>query len=246
MIDFAFKTDIGLVRPINEDNVMISRLDSGDLLFMVLDGMGGHSKGEKASTLAMSIILDRLKKKNHFNSMFQCKNYLIKSIKMANKEVNVLGSFNIEYYGMGTTLVLGYIRKDKMLLCNIGDSRLYSYDDGLVQLSEDQTYVQFLYKTGKIKKEDMKVHPKRNVLMNALGTYPSLSVATQVIKKVPKKIMICSDGLYNLVEDDELLAILNLDVDTNTKVELLVAKANEKGGIDNIAVGLVEEKYENR
>lgn len=241
MIDFAFKTDVGLVRPINEDNVTISRLDSGDIVFMVLDGMGGHSKGEKASTLAMSIINDRLNKKNKFRSMFQCKNYIVKSIKIANKEVNILGSFNIEYYGMGTTLVLGYIRKDKLLLCNIGDSRMYSYDNELIQLSEDQTYVQFLYKTGKIKKEDIKVHPKKNVLMNALGTYPSLSVATKVFKEVPKNIMVCSDGLYNLVEDDELFEILKLDVDTKTKVELLVERANQKGGIDNIAVGLLED-----
>lgn len=240
-MDFAFKSDIGLVRPVNEDNVIISRLDSGDIVLMVLDGMGGHSKGEKASNLAMSIILEKLKKKNKFSSMFQCKNYIVKAIRHANKEVNVLGSFNIECYGMGTTLVLGYIRKDKMLLCNIGDSRLYGYDQELSQLSEDQTYVQFLYKTGKIKKEDIKVHPKRNVLMNALGTYPSLSVATKIIKNVPKNIFICSDGLYNLVEDDEILDILKLEVNCKTKVELLVEKANQKGGLDNIAVGILED-----
>ena len=243
MIEFSFKSDIGQVRPINEDNVNITRLNSGDIVFMVLDGMGGHSKGEKASKVAMNLILESLEKKNNFSSMFQCKNYLIKTIKKAKKEVNILGSNNINYYGMGTTLILGYIRKDKMLMCNVGDSRLYSYtNESLEQLSEDQTYVQFLYKTGKIKKEDMKIHPKKNVLMNALGTYPSLSVAYKVFREVPKNIMICSDGLYNLIEDEELIEILKLQVDVKVKVKLLIDKANQNGGLDNIAVGLLEER----
>ena len=243
MIDFSYRSDIGLVRPVNEDNVVISRLDSGDIVFMVLDGMGGHSKGEKASTMAKDIILERLNKKNKFFSMLTCRKYILSSIKKANKEVNYLGSYSMEYYGMGTTLILGYIRKNKLLMCNVGDSRLYSYSkDELTQLSEDQTYVQFLYKNGKIKKEDIEIHPKRNVLMNALGTYPSLSIVSKVFHYVPKNIMICSDGLYNMVNEEEFKALLSLDVDTSTKVELLIKKANENGGEDNMAVGLLEEK----
>ena len=144
---------------------------------------------------------------------------------------------------MGTTIILGYIYKNKLVMCNVGDSRLYSYSkDELEQLSEDQTYVQFLYKTGKIKKEDMKIHPKRNVLMNALGTYPSLSIATRIFNQLPKNLMICSDGLYNMIEDDEMIEILNKDVTVKEKVQLLIEKANSNGGIDNIAVGLLEEK----
>ena len=243
MIEFSFKSDQGLVRPINEDNVHITRLTSGDIVFMVLDGMGGHSKGDKASKLAMAIIIEYLEKKNSFKTMTGCKKYVVKAIKKANKEVNYIGSTNMEYFGMGTTLILGYIRNNKMLMCNIGDSRLYSYNkESLEQLSEDQTYVQFLYKTGKIKKEDIKIHPKKNVLMNALGTYPSLSVATKIFNQVPQGIMVCSDGLYNLVEEEEILEILNLNVDLNTKIDLLIDKANQNGGTDNIAVGLVEER----
>ena len=242
MIDFSFKTDIGLVRPINEDNVTIKRLDSGDIVFMVLDGMGGHSKGEKASKIAMQTILENLDKKNKFFSVISCRKYLVKCIKRANKEVNIIGSTNMEYLGMGTTLILGYIYKNKLVMCNVGDSRLYSYSkDNLEQLSEDQTYVQFLYKTGKIKKEDMKIHPKRNVLMNALGTYPSLSIATRIFNQLPKNLMICSDGLYNMLEDDEMIEILNKDITVKVKVQLLIEKANQNGGLDNIAVGLLEE-----
>lgn len=242
MIKFSFGSDIGLVRPINEDNVIISRLESGDVVFMVLDGMGGHSKGDKASKLAMKIIIERLEKKNNFFSMGSAKRYILKSIKKANRDVNNLGSFNMEYYGMGTTIILGYIRENKLLMCNVGDSRLYSYNkEELVQLSEDQTYVQFLYKTGKIQKEDIKIHPKRNVLMNALGTYPTLSVASKVFRTLPSNIMICSDGLYNMVEENEILNILNLEVSVDTKINLLIEKAKENGGLDNIAVGILED-----
>jgi protein phosphatase len=213
MIEFSYGTDKGLVRPINEDNVSITRLSCGDIVFMVLDGMGGHLKGEKASNVAKDIVLENLVNKNGFKSLFGCKRFLLRTIKKANKEVNILGSSNMEYYGMGTTLILGYLRKNSLIMCNVGDSRLYSYDNkNLQQLSEDQTYVQFLYKTGKIKKEDMKVHPKRNVLMNALGTYPSLSVACKVFIEAPKNIMICSDGLYNMVEEEDMVNILNLKV----------------------------------
>ena len=243
MIDFSFKKDIGLVRPINEDNVTINRLDSGDIVFMVLDGMGGHSKGEKASKIAMQVILESLEKKNKFFSVMSCRRYLVKSIRRANKEVNIIGSTNMEYLGMGTTIILGYIYKNKLIMCNVGDSRLYSYSENeLEQLSEDQTYVQFLYKTGKIQKEDMKIHPKRNVLMNALGTYPSLSIATRIFNHVPKNMMICSDGLYNELEDDEILEILNKNITVKEKAQLLIDKANYNGGMDNIAVGLLEEK----
>ena len=242
MIEFSFKSDIGLVRPVNEDSVNIVRLKSGDIVFMVLDGMGGHLKGEKASKMAMSIILEKLEKKNDFFNVFSCRRYINKTIRKANKEVNMLGSYNMEYYGMGTTLILGYIRKNRLLMFNVGDSRMYSYEDNeLQQLSEDQTYVQFLYKTGKIQKEDMKIHPKRNVLMNALGTYPSLSIASKIFVGVPKKLMICSDGLYNMVEEDEINRILGLNLNIETKVNMLIEEANKKGGLDNIAVGLLEE-----
>ena len=241
---YSVKTDPGLVRPNNEDSACIVENKSGDLFLMVLDGMGGHCRGDAASHLAMEIISEKMLNTDKFLSYSSMKATLLKTIKKANKEVNLLGSSKLEYLDMGTTLCLVAIRKDKTLLCNVGDSRCYILINGqLCQVSEDQTYVQFLYKTGKIKKEEMDTHPKRHVLMNALGTYPSLSVATTEITNAYDAILLCSDGLYNMLSDQEIEDVLNIEtLSTSDKIDLLISRANKKGGKDNIANVLMEDR----
>ena len=241
---YSVKTDPGLVRPNNEDSACIVENKSGDLYLMVLDGMGGHCRGDAASHLAMEIISEKMLNTDKFLSYSSMKATLLKTIKKANKEVNLLGSSKLEYLDMGTTLCLVAIRKDKTLLCNVGDSRCYILINGqLCQVSEDQTYVQFLYKTGKIKKEEMDTHPKRHVLMNALGTYPSLSVATTEITNAYDAILLCSDGLYNMLSDQEIEDVLNIEtLSTSDKIDLLISRANKKGGKDNIAIVLMEDR----
>ena len=241
---YSVKTDPGLVRPNNEDSACIVENKSGDLFLMVLDGMGGHCRGDAASHLAMEIISEKMLNTDKFLSYSSMKATLLKTIKKANKEVNILGSSKLEYLDMGTTLCLVAIRKDKTLLCNVGDSRCYILINGqLCQVSEDQTYVQFLYKTGKIKKEEMDTHPKRHVLMNALGTYPSLSVATTEITNAYDAILLCSDGLYNMLSDQEIEDVLNIEtLSTSDKIDLLISRANKKGGKDNIAIVLMEDR----
>jgi serine/threonine protein phosphatase PrpC len=242
---YFFKTDCGMVRPKNEDNALIvENVNIGDTLMMVLDGMGGHNKGDKASQMALDIIQEKFKYlKKPFKTLFGIKRFISKAVKKANKEINVLGTNNIEYHEMGTTLILAYRHGNKVIMCNVGDSRFYAANEGnFVQVSEDQTYVQFLYKTGKIKKEDIKIHPKRHVLMNALGTYPTVSIVTKVIKKPMDKILLCSDGLYNMLSDDEINEVLQTALlTTEEKTKVLVKKANAAGGIDNIAIALWEE-----
>ena len=241
---YSVKTDPGLVRANNEDSACIVENKSGDLFLMVLDGMGGHCRGDAASHLAMEIISEKMLNTDKFLSYSSMKATLLKTIKKANKEVNLLGSSKLEYLDMGTTLCLVAIRKDKTLLCNVGDSRCYILINGqLCQVSEDQTYVQFLYKTGKIKKEEMDTHPKRHVLMNALGTYPSLSVATTEITNAYDAILLCSDGLYNMLSDQEIEDVLNIEtLSTSDKIDLLISRANKKGGKDNIAIVLMEDR----
>ena len=180
---YYFQTHKGQVRERNEDNCDIFNVQ--DVTFMmVLDGMGGHNKGDTASSLAMKIIKERLLKYKKFRSTFFLRQSLIRAIKRANREVNKLGSSLIEYADMGTTIILAAIYKNKVIVCNVGDSRCYFYsDDKLVQISEDQTYVELLYKTGKITYEEKFTHPKKHILMNALGTYPTLSIATKIYKK---------------------------------------------------------------
>ena len=241
---YFYKTDAGMVRPKNEDSaIIVDNPDNGDILMMVLDGMGGHNKGDRASNMALSIIQEKfMDLKKPFRTMYGVKRFIIKAIKKENKEINILGTNNIAYHEMGTTLILIYKRGNKVLMCNVGDSRFYScYQNTFQQVSEDQTYVQFLYRTGKIKKEDIKVHPKRHVLMNALGTYPSVSIVSKVYKKPMDKILLCSDGLYNMLDDDAINEVLQMPtLSTEEKVNLLIRRANINGGIDNIAIALWE------
>ena len=228
---YYFQTHKGQVRERNEDNCDIFNVQ--DVTFMmVLDGMGGHNKGDTASSLAMKIIKERLLRYKKFSSTFFLRQALIRSIKRANREVNKLGSSLIEYADMGTTIIIAAIYKNKVIVCNVGDSRCYFYnDDKLVQISEDQTYVEFLYKTGKITYEEKFTHPKKHILMNALGTYPTLSIATKIYKKKLNKILLCSDGLYNMVDLEYIERILQKDISTQKKVEELVNLSNLNGGI---------------
>ena len=239
---YYFQTHKGQVRERNEDNCDIFNVQ--DVTFMmVLDGMGGHNKGDTASSLAMKIIKERLLRYKKFRSTFFLRQALIRSIKRANREVNKLGSSLIEYADMGTTIILAAIYKNKVIVCNVGDSSCYFYnDDKLVQISEDQTYVEFLYKTGKITYEEKFTHPKKHILMNALGTYPTLSIATKIYKKKLNKILLCSDGLYNMVDLEYIERILQKDISTQKKVEELVNLSNLNGGKDNIAIALWEDK----
>lgn len=239
---YYFQTDKGQVRERNEDNCDIFNVE--DVTFMmVLDGMGGHNKGDTASSYAMKIIKERLLKNKKFHYFSKIKRGVIGAIKRANREVNKLGSSLIEYADMGTTIILAAIYKNKILVCNVGDSRCYfSINDKLIQISEDQTYVEFLYKTGKITYDEKFTHPKKHILMNALGTYPTLSVATKVYKKKADKILLCSDGLYNMVDLEYIEKILKKDISTQKKVEELVNLSNLNGGKDNIAIALWEDR----
>jgi protein phosphatase len=243
-MNYCFKTDKGVVRDNNEDSGEIFVNNNGDVFLAVLDGMGGHASGKTASHMALRELKNQLLKKDHFRTTFGFVSFVMKAIKKANYVVNDLGSSSIQYRDMGTTLVLAVIHKDELFVFNVGDSRCYVIDDAhLVQLSEDQTYVQFLYKTGKIKKEEMTTHPKRHVLMNALGTYPTITTVNRRFRKKYPKILLCSDGLYNMVEETQIEdIILNEELSTEAKVDNLINLANANGGKDNIAVALWEDK----
>lgn len=238
---FAFQTDRGRIRRNNEDNTIALKNSDGDVLMLVLDGMGGHQKGDVASKVAIEYLQKRFESKRHFFTFFEMKNWLSHNIKKANTQVNRLAETKLEYKDMGTTLVGVMIRDKKTLLVNIGDSRAYIFKNNeMIQISEDQTYVQFLYKTGKITKEEIKTHPKRHVLMNALGTYPGVSISMKTIKKDYQYLLLCSDGLYNTVDEHTISSIIYSSLTIEQKCNELIRHANSLGGPDNIAVCLWE------
>lgn len=238
---FAFKTDIGKVRINNEDQALATINARGNILLLVCDGMGGQNKGDYASSLAVNVISDAFKRKNKFFSRYSAIRWCLKTVKKANKKINYEATKNPIYEGMGTTLTLALVVKDYMVLCQVGDSRCYSLKNkAFKQISEDQTYVAYLYRTGQIKKEEMKTHPKRHVLMNALGYYPSLELDLKIHSYNKETLLLCSDGLYNNVSDSDIANIVKGNDTVDEKVHELISLANANGGSDNIAVVLWE------
>ena len=145
------------------------------------------------------------------------------------------------YRGMGTTLVVALLVGNKIVVINIGDSRCYLVNNKkLVQITEDQTYVNYLYKSGIIEEKDMATNPNRHVLTNSLGCFPSVSFDKFIINYTGQSIFLCSDGLYNNVSIKDIEAILNTTDETHIKVDSLIELANYNGGSDNISCCLWE------
>ena len=238
---FAFQTDIGKVRINNEDQALATINARGNILLLVCDGMGGQNKGDYASSLAVNIISEAFRKKRKFYNRYSAIRWSMKTVKKANKKINNKAIENPMYEGMGTTLTMALVVKDFMVLCQVGDSRCYSrHLRNFKQISEDQTYVAYLYRTGQIKKEEMQTHPKRHVLMNALGYYPSLELDLKVLPYHKETLLLCSDGLYNNLSDNDIASIVKGNDTVEQKVNELISLANANGGSDNIAVVLWE------
>ena len=241
--DFAFKTDIGKVRMTNEDRAGAFTNAKGNILLIVCDGMGGQKKGEYAAQIAIDIISESFLKKQKFLSALTARKWLYSIVREANRKIYDEANKNTQYVNMGTTLSMVLIYKNVFFTVQVGDSRVYGLrNHQLEQLTDDQTYVNYLYKTGKIKKEEMATHPKRHVLINALGMFPSVEFDFASYPYMNNSLLVCSDGLYNNVSDNEILSIMRGADATNQKVNELIALSNAHGGSDNIAVALWEAK----
>ena len=238
---YASKTDVGKVRLNNEDRVCAMTNSRGNILLIVCDGMGGQNKGDMASSLAVEMISQAFQEKAKFTSKLFAKAWVANTIRQANAEIFRQASNNPNYQGMGTTVTLVLIVNDYMVVAQVGDSRAYSFRNrNLTQITEDQTYVQYLYRIGEITKEEIETHPKRHVLLNALGSYPSLDLDIKVMPYLGDTILVCSDGLYNNVPAKDLLSIMKGTDTPDQKVNELVSLANANGGSDNIAVVIWE------
>lgn len=238
---YAFGTDIGKVRLSNDDRATALTNTKGNILLIVCDGMGGANKGDFASSIAIKIISDSFIEKQKFANRFVAVKWVLDIIKQANNAVYAESRKNNLYEGMGTTLTMVLIMPNHRITAQIGDSRAYVlHGDDIAQITEDQTYVAYLYRTGKIRKEEMLTHPKRHVLTNALGIYPSLNVDLKITSYTNENILVCSDGLYNNVDESSISTILKSDDTTEQKVNELISLANANGGSDNIAVVIWE------
>lgn len=244
---YAYKTDIGRVRKTNEDRAIILMNSDNEVFLAVSDGMGGSEKGDVTSKLTIDLLNASFKKKKKHRYLFSDKRWITRTCKSINKKIYSMAEKvnktekNSEKIGMGCTLVAVLISGERMMIANIGDSRAYMLKDGEIkQLTTDQTYVEYLLKTGKITEEGAKTHPDRHVLTNALGVYNSLSLSITDMPYHGESILLCSDGLYNNLDSKEIANILLTDERTDQKVVSLISIANHAGGSDNIGIALWE------
>lgn len=234
-------TDPGMVRDHNEDNLIILRNANNEYLLAVADGMGGHKAGEVASSIAIDYL------KNKFNSIHTIgnKNEAIKWIRETAVEINnnifAYTNEHIESKGMGTTLVMTIFCKDYLLFGNIGDSSGFVFKDNkLFKVTKDHTLVNLLISTGELSKEDAKFHPKKNVLMKALGAVNPAEVDVFDVETSVDGILLCSDGLTNMLSVEQIENVLKMDLSLEEKARKLIMKSNNRGGTDNISVAMLE------
>ncbi|KMN96220.1 MULTISPECIES: protein-serine/threonine phosphatase PrpC [Bacillus] len=239
----ALKTDTGKIRQHNEDDAGIFKGKDEFILAVVADGMGGHLAGDVASKMAVKAMGEKWNEAETIpTAPSECEKWLIEQILSVNSKIYDHAQAHEECQGMGTTIVCALFAGKTVSVAHIGDSRCYLLqDDDFVQVTEDHSLVNELVRTGEISREDAEHHPRKNVLTKALGTDQSVSIDTRSFDIEPgDKLLLCSDGLTNKVEGTELKDILQSDSAPQEKVNLLVDKANQNGGEDNITAVLLE------
>lgn len=234
-------TDIGRYRKLNEDSYFIYR---NELLVggMVADGMGGHNAGEVASKMAAELI-----KSGIMDGFLPDMDYvefseLVRRVFLSvNEEIYRKSRVSRNTTGMGTTATAAFAFKGKLITANVGDSRVYSIKDGIIkQLTRDHSYVEELVKLGEISPENAKNHPQRNYITRALGTEEFVKTDILINDYNGEIIVICSDGLTNLVSDEQIARTVMNNEDFDTAAKELVKLANQKGGADNITCVVFE------
>ena len=232
-------TDIGEKRQINQDYVFCSETAIGKLpkLFVVADGMGGHNAGDYASRFCVEFFKQQIEESNL--------ELPVSSIEAALQETNAslksIADEQAELEGMGTTFVVATILDKEMYVANIGDSRLYVISQEMKQITEDHSLVEAMVKTGELDREQARVHPSKNVITRALGTNEYLEPDFfEVSLEVGDVVLMCSDGLTNMLEDEAIERIIKENDNLESAAQTLVDCANKNGGKDNIAVIIIK------
>lgn len=233
-------TDVGRIRSQNQDYVFASQEPIGNLpnLFVLADGMGGHNAGDYASRCAVSVIEASVKKDMSFNPI----KIMRHAIELANETIYQQAKEDTTKAGMGTTLVAVTIVGYYAYVANVGDSRLYISDEqGMIQITRDHSWIAEMVRRGEISKEEARNHPDKNIITRALGASEEVKIDFFDIQlETNHRILMCSDGLSNMVSDENMQEILQSTSEIEESGKELVAQANNNGGRDNISVILVE------
>ena len=239
MIKTAYLTDKGRKRELNEDYVYAFEKPVGNLpnLFIVADGMGGHKAGDYASEFTVKTIVEEVERSFEKNPsiIFQ------KAIAVANRKLREIASEDLSKKGMGTTVVAATCMGRYLQVANVGDSRLYVVNDTITQITTDHSYVEEMIRRGSLERENARSNPNKNIITRAVGAKNDIQVDIYVVELKPGDLLLmCSDGLSNMLEDDEMRMIIKRQRDIVEMAEELVKAANENGGKDNISVILIE------
>lgn len=233
-------TDVGQRRKMNQDYVFASEYPVGSLpnLFVVADGMGGHKAGDYASRFVTNTVKELIENSDETDPI-----HLIESaIQRSNVLLREEAVKREELWGMGTTLVVTTIIDGTAFTANVGDSRLYLIGDaGMKQITQDHSLVEEMVRLGQLTKEEARMHPDKNIITRAIGASKTVQVDFFEFDLTQgDTILMCSDGLTNMVEDSEIEAIVQNDTPIEERATQLINAANDHGGKDNIAVILVE------
>jgi protein phosphatase len=238
---YVAKSDVGRKREINEDYYLIKKLGNGCDLYIVADGLGGYESGEVASKICAesvyeNIIYDYEKIDKSKNKDKYISSMLKNIISVANDKIFNMEKTDIKYKGMGTTLLVVFRYFDSIYYLSIGDSRIYYIDknlNGIVCLTEDDTYVNTLVKTNIITYEEAKNHPQKHILTKAVGVFKEIEVE---VKKIDDKqggyILLCTDGVTNMIKNSEILNIFKNN-EFDIVAQKIIEESNDRGGIDN-------------
>ena len=233
-------TDVGQKRNMNQDYVFASADPVGNLpnLFVVADGMGGHNAGDYASSHAVGIVVEEIREDADFNPVKVIRH----AIESANTEIITQAQKDEKLRGMGTTMVAATIVGHYAYVANVGDSRLYVAGEQIQQITKDHSLVQEMVRMGELNAEEARNHPDKNIITRALGAERTVDVDFFDLKLEPGNVVLmCSDGLSNMVEDDRIGEIISdTDRDLQERGQALISEANRNGGKDNIAIVLIE------
>ena len=237
-------TDTGKVRTHNEDSVAIVKDLKGEYLMVVADGMGGHKAGEVASSIVVNGLTNSFKALEEVGSKEEAVSWIRESITKLNDDIFKYTDEFPESKGMGTTVVLALVTKDYILFGNVGDSSGFVFKKGkLYKVTKDHTLVNLLVETGELTKEEAVNHPRKNVLMRALGANNPIDVDIFYLDiKESDGIFLCSDGLTNMLTVEQIEKVLNSDISLEEKIVKLIKKSNLRGGTDNVSIAYLEKE----
>lgn len=239
-MQYGAVSDIGKIRKINEDNYHVGT-DADFPYVIVADGMGGHQAGEVASMMVVDIISNHLAKYlDKKLDYVEVSEVIRQAFVSANRIIYNYSEQNYKRAVMGTTATLAMIYDGKIITAHVGDSRAYKIDEhSICQITRDHSYVQELVYMGRLTPYEAKYNSKKNFIMRAMGAEESVKVDIGIMPYGGEKLFLCSDGLTNLVEDDEIFNYVKYSHDLQTAVQSLVDMANLRGGTDNITATVI-------